>query len=113
MSSNVSRRMHTEQVDVLSPKSQALCNSYTLIIGVFEDLKTRGDINNVTEGFLIRGDTYYERLSALDHGAYAIDNTTSLLKSGLLVNKELNKNSLALKKVRGQSEATNISDQKL
>ena len=80
MSSNVSRRMRTEQVDVLSPKSQALYNSYTLIIGVFEDLKTRGDINNVTEGFLIRGDTY---------GAYAIDNTTSLLESGLLVNKDI------------------------
>ena len=30
-----------------------------------------------------------------------------------MVNNMLNKNSLAVKKVRGKSEATNISDQKL
>ena len=47
--------------------------------------------------------------------AYQINYSTNQpqVKYVLHVTHMLNKNSLAVKKVRGQSEATNISDQKL
>ena len=44
---------------------------------------------------------------------YTVDILYHLTYAVELVILMLNKNSLAVKKVRGQSEATNISDQKL
>ena len=50
-------------------------------------MQPRYVIIDVTKGFYIRGDTYYECLSTLDHGVHAADDTTSPLESGLLIYK--------------------------